>query len=60
MAGSIYWLVPWVVRQRVVSLIPLPHIAEPYVYNGDRDPKRLDTFLFNMEQYFKAMKANSE
>ena len=60
MAGSICRFVPWVVHQRVVSLISLPHMAESHVYNGDRDPKELDKFLFNMEQFFKAMKANSE
>ena len=37
-----------------------PHVPEPRAYGGARDTKELDNYLFNMEQYFKAVKANSE
>ncbi|CAL5330901.1 unnamed protein product [Camellia sinensis] len=35
-------------------------VPEPRAYDGARDAKELDNFLFDMQQYFKAVKADAE
>ncbi|XP_028107290.1 uncharacterized protein LOC114306273 [Camellia sinensis] len=35
-------------------------VLEPRAYCGTQDAKELDNFLFDMEQYFKAVKADAE
>ncbi|URE32274.1 hypothetical protein MUK42_37671 [Musa troglodytarum] len=35
-------------------------VPEPHCYGGIRDVKELENFLFDMEQYFRAMRPNSE
>ena len=35
-------------------------VPEPRAYGGARDAKELDNFLFDMEQFFKAVKADAE
>ena len=35
-------------------------VPEPKRYEGTRDAKDLENFLFDMEQYFRAVRTNSE
>lgn len=39
---------------------PRVRVPEPRAYGGARDAKELDHFLFDMEQYFKAVKAEAK
>ncbi|KAK3001517.1 hypothetical protein RJ639_020809 [Escallonia herrerae] len=37
-----------------------PRVPEPKSYGGARDAKELENFLFDMEQYFRAIRVDSE
>ncbi|KAK3017211.1 hypothetical protein RJ639_007766 [Escallonia herrerae] len=37
-----------------------PRVPEPKTYGGARDAKELEIFLFDIEQYFRAIKVDSE
>lgn len=40
--------------------VPKVKIREPKCYNGARDAKELDNFLWQVEQYFKTIKLEDE